>query len=323
MNSKIDIPSSSTLIKIVLTSLFPNNLHVQERGWLSANQIYIHNGHEVDVIDSGFCLHAQQTIDLLQFYLKQSPGLKTRHLINTHLHSDHCGGNQALQQQFQFKCYVPESEYASVQHWSLAEQGFQELGQPCPAFKAHHALKIGQTIQIGSIDFEIHGTPGHHPHSILLFAPDIGLLISADALWEKGFGALFSEVSNHAGFTEQRSTLNLIKSLPIKVVIPGHGSPFTNIQAALNDAYSRLDYLESHPQRNTHHVAQVLLQFMVMFRQKLSLQEGLNWCSNTPLFILSAEQLDLSVEELFLQTLEYLKNKRCLNLQNDLIEYCF
>lgn len=306
-----------------MTSLFPSNIHVQERGWLSANQIYIHNGLDVDVIDSGFCLHAQQTIDLLQLYLNQSSELHTRHLINTHLHSDHCGGNQALQQQFQFKCYVPESEYASVQQWSFAEKSFLALGQPCPPFTAQHALKIGQTIQIGSIDFEIHGTPGHHPHSILLFAPDIGLLISADALWEKGFGALFSEVSNHTGFTEQRATLNLIRSLPVKVVIPGHGSPFTDIQASLSEAYSRLDFLESHPQRNTHHVSQVLLQFMVMFRQKLSLQEGLYWCINTPLFILSAEQLNLSIEELFLKTLQYLENKHCLTIKNDLIELHF
>ena len=306
-----------------MTSLFPSNIHVQERGWLSANQIYIHNGQNVDVIDSGFCLHSQQTIDLLQFYLNQLPELRTRHLINTHLHSDHCGGNHALQEQFQFTCYVPESEYVSVQQWSLAEKSFLALGQPCPPFSAQHSLKIGHTIQIGSIDFEIHGTPGHHPHSILLFAPDIGLLISADALWEKGFGALFSEVSNHTGFTEQRATLNLIRSLPVKVVIPGHGSPFTDIQASLSAAYSRLDFLESHPQRNTHHIAQVLLQFMVMFRQKLSLQEGLDWCINTPLFILSAAQLNLSIEELFLQTLEYLENKRCLTIKNDFIELHF
>ncbi len=81
-----------------MTSLFPSNIYVQERGWLSANQIYIHNGQDVDVIDSGFCLHSQQTIDLLQFYLNQLPELRTRHLINTHLHSDHCGGNHALQE---------------------------------------------------------------------------------------------------------------------------------------------------------------------------------------------------------------------------------
>jgi glyoxylase-like metal-dependent hydrolase (beta-lactamase superfamily II) len=301
----------------------PKNIHVIERGWLSANQIYIHDDSFVDIIDSGFCFHSEQTIQLFQSYLTQHPSILPRHLFNTHLHSDHCGGNRALQDAFHLKCLVPESEFASVNNWLIAKQSFDDLGQPCPKFTAHDFLKIGTTIQIGSIDFEIHGTPGHHPHSILFFAPSLGLLISADALWEKGFGALFSEVSHQTGFQEQRSTLQLIESLPVKVVVPGHGSPFTDIQSALDDAYSRLNYLESSPQRNTHHVAQVLFQFIVMFTETLTLEDGLNWCHKTPLFIKSADQLGLGVEELFSQTLEYLQNKKSLSFINGQIQYCW
>ena len=299
----------------------PKNIHIIERGWLSANQIYIHDHASIDVVDSGFCFHGQQTIQLLQSFLDQHPSLKPRQLFNTHLHSDHCGGNRALQDAFQFTCLVPESEFTSVRNWPLAQQSFEYLGQPCPKFTATESLKIGSTIQIGSFDFEIHGTPGHHPHSILLFAPSLGLLISADALWEKGFGALFSEVSDRSGFQEQRATLQLIESLPVKVVVPGHGNPFVNIQSALDNAYSRLDYLESSPQRNTHHVAQVLFQFMVMFTEKLSLEDGLNWCLKTPLFRMSADQLGLSVEELFSQTLEYLQNKQSLSFTDGKIKH--
>jgi len=301
----------------------PKNIHVIERGWLSANQIYIHDHASIDVIDSGFCFHSEQTIQLMQSFLDQHSSLKPRNLFNTHLHSDHCGGNRALQDEFQMKCLVPESEFTSVNNWSIAKQSFDDLGQPCPKFTAVDSLKIGATVQIGSIDFEIHGTPGHHPHSILFFAPSLGLLISADALWEKGFGALFSEVSHQTGFKEQRATLQLIKSLPVKLVVPGHGSPFTDIQSALDDAYSRLDYLESSPPRNTHHVAQVLFQFMVMFTETLTLEDGLNWCHKTPLFILSADQLGLGVEELFSQTLEYLQNKKSLSFTNGQIKYCW
>jgi hypothetical protein len=105
------------------------------------------------------------------------------------------------------------------------------------------------------------------------------------------------------------------------VVVPGHGSPFTDIQSALDDAYSRLDYLESSPQRNTHHVAQVLFQFIVMFTETLTLKDGLNWCFNTSLFRLSANQLGLSVEDLFSQTLEYLQNKQSLSLSDGKIQY--
>ena len=310
-------------IQVTLNSLLPPNIHIIERGWLSANQVFLHDDTSVDVIDSGFCLHQQQTVALLQSYLARFPSLQTRLLVNTHLHSDHCGGNQALQDAFNFSCLVPESEFTSVQNWNVLEHEFQALGQPCPPFIADDALEIGQSITLGDIQFEIHGTPGHHPHSILLFAPALGLLISADALWEKGFGALFSEVVRQTGFIEQRATLKLIESLPIKVVIPGHGTPFTHIQAAINHAYSRLDYLESNPERNVHHVAQVLLQFMVMFKQELSVQDGLVWSLNTPLFRLSAEQLSMSVENLFENSLAYLENKHCLTRYNKIIKNCF
>lgn len=310
-------------IQVTLNSLLPPNIHIVERGWLSANQVYLHDDTSVDVIDSGFCLHQQQTVALLQSYLARFPSLQTRLLVNTHLHSDHCGGNQALQNSFNFSCLVPESEFASVKNWNVLEYEFQALGQPCPPFIAHDALKIGQSITLGDIQFEVHGSPGHHPHSILLFAPALGLLISADALWEKGFGALFSEVERQTGYIEQRATLKLIESLPVKVVIPGHGAPFKNIQAAISHAYSRLDYLESHPERNIHHVAQVLLQFMVMFKQELSTQDGLDWCFSTPLFKLSAEQLGMDVEDLFLNSLAYLENKHCLTRNNVVIKNCF
>jgi glyoxylase-like metal-dependent hydrolase (beta-lactamase superfamily II) len=36
--------------------------------------------------------------------------------------------------------------------------------------------------------------PGHDPHMVMLFNRERGILISADALWEHGFGAIFPEI---------------------------------------------------------------------------------------------------------------------------------
>jgi len=58
-----------------------------------------------------------------------------------------------------------------------------------------------------------------------------------------------------------------------------------------------------------------------MFTETLTLEDGLNWCLNTPLFRLSASQLSLSVEDLFSQTLEYLQNKQSLSLSDGKIKY--
>jgi glyoxylase-like metal-dependent hydrolase (beta-lactamase superfamily II) len=72
----------------------PVGVTVLERGWLSSNNILIQGTGPAALIDSGYCTHAPQTLALVKAALGSLP-LVT--LINTHLHSDHCGGNAALQ----------------------------------------------------------------------------------------------------------------------------------------------------------------------------------------------------------------------------------
>ena len=69
-----------------------------ERGWLSSNNVLLDGDDGATLIDSGHCVHAEQTVALLRQQLGAQP---LRELINTHLHSDHCGGNAALQREWQ------------------------------------------------------------------------------------------------------------------------------------------------------------------------------------------------------------------------------
>jgi glyoxylase-like metal-dependent hydrolase (beta-lactamase superfamily II) len=69
-------------------------LLVFERGWLSSNNILFIGKGSAALVDTGYCTHAQQTMELVSAALK---GRSLDHIVNTHLHSDHCGGNAALQ----------------------------------------------------------------------------------------------------------------------------------------------------------------------------------------------------------------------------------
>lgn len=71
---------------------FPSDLCVFERGWLSSNSLLM-LGEHATLIDSGHVSHAQQLQALLAHHLG-AQNLCT--LLNTHLHSDHCGGNAHL-----------------------------------------------------------------------------------------------------------------------------------------------------------------------------------------------------------------------------------
>jgi len=74
-----------------MTPALPSSLRVLERGWLSANNILFADGDDTAIVDTGYCTHAPQTVALVAAALEGRP---LRRLVNTHLHSDHCGGNR-------------------------------------------------------------------------------------------------------------------------------------------------------------------------------------------------------------------------------------
>jgi hypothetical protein len=58
--------------------------------------------------------------------------------------------------------------------------------------------------------------------------------------------------------------LELIASLDVATVIPGHGAPFGNVQQALERAFSRLAWLRTDPKRNAKNALKVLLVFRLL-----------------------------------------------------------
>jgi glyoxylase-like metal-dependent hydrolase (beta-lactamase superfamily II) len=106
---------------------------------------------------------------------------------------------------------------------------------------------------------------------LVLWASEPRILISADALWNNGFGVIFPELEGESGFAEQRAMLQLIETLAPRLVIPGHGAPFTDVGAALGRAHSRLDALCASLERNARHAAKVLLKFHLLEVREVSM----------------------------------------------------
>ena len=82
-------------------------LIVLERGWLSSNNILFgaaNPEHETVLVETGYWTHAPQTVALVRRLLGERP---LQRIVNTHLHSDHCGGNHGLQQTYGCAVDVP------------------------------------------------------------------------------------------------------------------------------------------------------------------------------------------------------------------------
>ena len=218
-------------------------------------------------------------------------------VVNTHLHSDHCGGNAALAKAFDCQIYIPASEAEAIRDWNMDLLSYQNLGQDCPRFSFDHLLIPGRRIRLGRYEWDILAAPGHDPHSVMLYQEEHGLLISADALWEDGFGVIFPELWGESGFEEVAQTLDLIEDLSISLVIPGHGRPFTDITKSLATARSRLDYLASDSDRNARHGAKVLLKYKLLDWQSKELPLVYQWISNTPALNSAAKQLNMNMDE--------------------------
>ena len=244
-------------------------MRVFERGWLSSNNV-LFTGEQTALVDSGYVTHAPQTLALVRHALGARP---LDRLLNTHLHSDHCGGNGALQAAYGCHTSIPALEADKVAVWDEEALSFRATGQQCARFAFDALLAPGQVLELGGMAWQVLSAPGHDPHALLLFCPAEGILISGDALWENGFGVIFPELAGEPGFEEARATLDLIATLDVRVVIPGHGRMFADVPGALQRAYSRLDYLAADPKRNAENAVKVLVKFLLLERQRIVLTE--------------------------------------------------
>ena len=280
------------------TDLLPPGIEVFERGWLSANNILHFGSDDISLVDSGYHAHQDLTLSLVHHALKKHRLSKLNKVVNTHLHSDHCGGNAALAKVFDCEIYIPAAEDVAVKNWDIHLLSYENLGQECPRFVHQGLLKPGQEILLGRYLWQILAAPGHDPHSVMLYQAEHRILISADALWEEGFGVIFPELWGEPGFEEVAQTLDLIESLSVNLVIPGHGKPFTNIAHSLATARSRLDYLSSDLDRNARHGAKVLLKYRLLEWRKQDIQLVNEWIAKTPALISAANILNMSIDEL-------------------------
>lgn len=247
----------------------PPTLRVFERGWLSANGVLLYDDrHAATLVDTGYATHAEQTVALVESALH---GRRLVRVVNTHLHSDHCGGNAALKRRFGCSIVIPPGHAAAVQAWDEDELTYAATGQACPRFRHDALLVPGATIVMGGTNWLVIAAPGHDPHSVMLWDERDRILISADVLWEHGFGAIFPEIEGESGFADERAMLERIAELDPRIVIPGHGAPFTDVPGALARAHARLDALAADPERNARHVAKVLIKFHLLDVREIGL----------------------------------------------------
>jgi hypothetical protein len=118
---------------------------------------------------------------------------------------------------------------------------------------------------------------------VMLFDRAQGVLLSADALWENGFGLVFPEIDGEPGFDDVGAVLDLIATLPVRWWCPAMGVCSPTCQAALQRAQQRLQGFRTDPARHARHAVKVLVKYHLMEEREQALTELIRWAEGTPL----------------------------------------
>ena len=259
----------------------PASIQVIERGWLSANNVVLHAPTEAAVIDSGYGAHVPQTLALVERALT---GRKLARLVNTHCHSDHMGGNAAIQKKFGCRTSIPEGEAPLIDNWDEQALILSIADQRAERFRYDDTFRDGDRLEMGGLEWQVIAAPGHDPNAVMFYSADARILISGDALWENGFGVVFPQLFGRANaLAEARATLEVIGRLQIDAVIPGHGRPFGDVGAALERAFYRLEGYEEDILRLARHCAKVMLSFALMEKRSMPLAELPGYVARVPI----------------------------------------
>lgn len=153
--------------------------------------------------------------------------LTVKYLVNTHLHLDHCFGNNHIAHKYGVTTLAhPDDHFLgkSVKHeaamFGIKNADVHDIEKLQP-------LTPGTLLVLGNEKVEVIHVPGHSPGGIALYAPDDGWVITGDSLFRGSIGRTDLPGGDYRQLVE--SVNDKLMSLPDSVIVlPGHG-PATTI----------------------------------------------------------------------------------------------
>jgi glyoxylase-like metal-dependent hydrolase (beta-lactamase superfamily II) len=223
---------------------------------LDSVNVYAVSGREgLLLIDCGW--DTPESYEALRTGLEPLGGIESiGEIIVTHIHPDHFGlaGRLARESGARISAHrlevaLIDARYrdvgglvAEMEDWlrrhgapeneleAMAEGSLRMLERVAP-YRPDRTFEGGERVTWGEHELEVVWTPGHSPGLICLYDRNRRTLLSSDHVLPR--------ISPHVGLHTQSSgnplgeylgALSRIRALPTRVVLPGHGSPFSDLE---------------------------------------------------------------------------------------------
>ena len=254
--------------------ILPPNISFIERDWLSANHVMFRDHESATLVDSGYGRFNDVTLAKVDAVLEAWDHPSLDRIINTHIHSDHIGGNAELQRAHPgCSIAVPVHEQPALVNWDSPEQMLSYADQECERFAWDDVIEPGQQIQLGGEAWHAIATPGHDMGSLVFHSPKLRILISADALWEHSSGFVPPQAIDPKPLAAQRATFKRLAELDVALVIPGHGPMFTDFSGALSRASAKLEVFAEDDLKIAKSVVKGMFIYSMMWRGEMALAD--------------------------------------------------
>lgn len=189
--------------------------------------VYDSDSGQAAVIDPGMLTIAER--EEFDRYIAEN-NLTITQIINTHLHLDHCFGDNYVRNKYGVKIYAHKGD--AMLGLTIGEQAARfgiTLNNDAGKVEIDVNLNEGDTIEIGKYKLLVLHVPGHSPGSIALYCPDGEFVISGDVLFQNSIGRTDLPGGNFNTLIQSIKTKLL--TLPDNTaVLPGHDE-FTDIRS--------------------------------------------------------------------------------------------
>lgn len=229
-----------------------------ERAYPSANSVLLEGPRPV-LVDTGFGSDAALLLD----WLERPPAL----IVNTHFHTDHAGGNHAVQQRFGTPVAASAAEAALINGRDPEAWEAGWLRQPIEGYSVARVLREGDRIETGASDWVVIETPGHTAGHLSLYCAAAGILVLGDALHHADIGWL--SPLRAESLEQSAATLERLAGLPATVGYSGHGRAIVDVPGALGRARRRVEGWRRDPEAIGWHACKRI------FAHALMLEDGL------------------------------------------------